>query len=95
MEIRNMIRAWLSFTVLQLLGNLQQCMQPKIFSEILLRPKIALTDIKPIAASFFVHYWILLLLRLFPLCIYRLFYPVLHERKRNVIKLEDHGVIKI
>ncbi|CAG9532897.1 unnamed protein product [Cercopithifilaria johnstoni] len=66
MEIQNVVRAWLAFTILQLAGNLQQCIQPKTFSEVLLRPKTeAITDIAPIAASFFVHYWTILLLRLF------------------------------
>ncbi|EJW81722.1 hypothetical protein WUBG_07367 [Wuchereria bancrofti] len=46
MEIQNIVRAWLAFTVLQLIGNLRQY--------------IAST-----AASFFVHYWTILLLRLF------------------------------
>uniref|UniRef100_A0A0R3S6P4 Erg28 like protein n=1 Tax=Elaeophora elaphi TaxID=1147741 RepID=A0A0R3S6P4_9BILA len=66
MEIQNIIRAWLAFTVLQLIGNLQQCIQPKTFLEVLLRRKtVAVTDVASIAASFFVHYWTILLLRLF------------------------------
>ncbi|KAL3986401.1 putative integral membrane protein [Acanthocheilonema viteae] len=65
MEIQNIVRAWLAFTVLQLVGNLQQCIQPKTFSEVLLRRKTTVTDITPIAASFFIHYWTILLLRLF------------------------------
>lgn len=39
MEIRNIIRTWLAFTVLQLIGNLWQCVQPKTFSQVLLRQK--------------------------------------------------------
>ncbi|EFO24007.2 hypothetical protein LOAG_04479 [Loa loa] len=66
MEIQNIVRAWLAFTVLQLIGNLRQCIQPKIFLEVLLRRKTTtVTDVASIAASFFVHYWIILLLRLF------------------------------
>ncbi|KAK6108973.1 putative integral membrane protein [Brugia pahangi] len=66
MEIQNIIRAWLAFTVLQLIGNLRQCIQSKNFLKVLLRRKTSTTtDIASIAASFFVHYWTILLLRLF------------------------------
>ncbi|VDK71206.1 unnamed protein product [Onchocerca ochengi] len=65
MEIQNIVRAWLAFTVLQLFGNLQQCVHRKTFLEVLLRHKTTIRDTTPIAASFFVHYWIILLLRLF------------------------------
>lgn len=41
MEIQNIVRAWLAFTVLQLIGNIRQCMQPKTFLEVLLRRKTA------------------------------------------------------
>lgn len=31
MEARNILRAWLAFTILQLLGNLYYCYDPKLF----------------------------------------------------------------
>ncbi|VDM97532.1 unnamed protein product [Thelazia callipaeda] len=55
MTVRNFVRAWLAFTVLQLIGNIWQCFLPGKF----------VTDKKSTAVPFLVHYWMMLILRLF------------------------------